>query len=230
MKVKILALVALAAIVLNGCTGGNPLTPPPTSTPVPPTPAPTMAPPPPTPVVVLTPFAPAPPAPAPPAPAPAPQPGPGGTQLIGGVPWMPAGPNKFSSAGGGCFEVPANARVDTPQGSFFGGESVTITVATFYPGEGTNASQPRRQCNVSQANPALAPPAAPQPAQAAEDPSKVLGGNWRHAGGNKWTLTAPATIRGAAGWVIHTPQHPGDPGLPAGESENTPVATAYRVP
>jgi len=72
-------------------------------------------------------------------------------------------------------------------------------------------------------------PSAGSSGSGGADPSTALGGTWNFTGGNQWTLTGAATIHGAAGWIIHTPNHPRDPGLPVGQQETTSVATAYKV-
>ena len=62
------------------------------------------------------------------------------------------------------------------------------------------------------------------------NPSPFVGGKWEFTGGNGWSLTGGSqTIHGARGWVIHTPGHPDDPGLPAGKAEATDAATAYNL-
>jgi len=59
------------------------------------------------------------------------------------------------------------------------------------------------------------------------DPNRDLGGSWTSKGGNAWGLNGQATVTGNSRYVVHTPGYPGDPGLPAGKSENTAAATAY---
>lgn len=226
MKFMIMALIALSAI-LSGCTGDLPLTPPP-----PPPPAPTAVPQP-----TAAPAAPT-AAPAPPA---APKPGaapaaPAGQIVVDGIAFYHVGGDKYTPANGGCVTVPTGARLDTPQGPFYFGESVSFDTATLYTNSGPRAALPnaRRLCVPSgaapqqpQAQPAAAPaPAAPVASVA--DPSKDLGGQWLHVSGNKYSLTGGShTIHGAQGWTVHTPGHPGDPGLPVGRSETTSIATGY---
>lgn len=60
------------------------------------------------------------------------------------------------------------------------------------------------------------------------DPNKDgIGGSWTSKGGNAWGLNGQATVTGNSRYTIHTPEYPGDPGLPSGKPENTAVATAY---
>ncbi len=70
-------------------------------------------------------------------------------------------------------------------------------------------------------------PQAPAPQGTTCDTS-VLGGNWSHVSGNMYS--GSGAITGNAAWVIHTPTYPGNPGLPAGASEQVDIATGYCPP
>jgi hypothetical protein len=88
------------------------------------------------------------------------------------------------------------------------------------------------QGNQSQVQAPAPAPAAPAPAPAAPQPPacdpSVLGGSWSHVSGNQYA--GSGTITGHSGWIIHTPKHPGDPGLPPGEQETVDMATGYCPP
>lgn len=70
-------------------------------------------------------------------------------------------------------------------------------------------------------------PPAPAPQAPACDTS-VLGGTWTHVSGNQYA--GSGYITGNSAWIIHTPTYPGNPGLPAGASEQVDMATGYCPP
>lgn len=79
---------------------------------------------------------------------------------------------------------------------------------------------------------AAPPQGGAAPMCSAINPSSAIGGTWMYFAGNQWRKAAGTTetVRGAQGWVVHTPNFPsGNVGLPIGSSEPTTVATAYNM-
>lgn len=102
-----------------------------------------------------------------------------------------------------------------------------------FPVHAGNFSCSGGEAPVTVAQPAPAPAPAPSacPTEPWQVATEIGGREWMSLAGTNgrgWlTVDTPTQVRGADGWVVHTPTFPVNPGLPVGKTEDVSDASGY---